>query len=132
MADFPVDACSDITGFGLAGHLREMLAGAPFSITVNSSSVPLLPGAADYAATGLIPAGMYRNRDFVGGLCDIGPAVERSVADIIFDPQTSGGLCIALDEERAFELADRLISRGIAAAVIGRVERSDRARLRIV
>lgn len=115
-------ACTDVTGFGFIGHLSEMLGGAALEIVIDSSAVPLLPGARAAAAGGLIPAGMYRNRDFVGSLCRTDPSMPSDILDILFDPQTSGGLLIALEEERAGGLLRDLQDRGVdGSAIVGHV-----------
>lgn len=125
MLEYPIHACTDVTGFGLIGHMREMLGAAEMEIMIDSKSVSLLPGAREAAAEGLIPAGMYRNRDFVGGLCSMEPSVPRDLADVLFDPQTSGGLLISLEASEAEKLVGRLHAAGIAdAAVIARVSKS--------
>ena len=121
---YPVDACTDITGFGFIGHLKEMLGGESMKITVYSAALHLLPGVLDYAGMGLIPAGMYRNRDFVGRLCSVGPNVDRALADVLFDPQTSGGLCISLDSARADELVRELTDNGVDASIVAMVRES--------
>ena len=118
MAAFPVNACTDVTGFGLAGHLLEMLSGNDFSVRVESGSLPILDGVEGYASTGLVPAGLYRNRDYVGSKCIINPGVSRLAGDVMFDPQTSGGLLISLPRKEAESLADALKSSGISTAVV--------------
>ncbi len=130
---FSIHACTDVTGFGLMGHLREMLAGDALEVRIDTASLPVLPGAGDNAAMGLIPAGMYRNRDHVGDLCVIDAAVRRELADIAFDPQTSGGLLIALPATESDALLAGLRAGGVAAATrIGSVANSDRPVLRLV
>lgn len=130
---FEVHACTDVTGFGLAGHLREMLASDGLEVRVETDTLPLLPGAADNAAMGFIPGGMYRNRDHVGSLCVIDPGVRRERADIAFDPQTSGGLLIALPRAESDGLVAALHAAGVKAAVrIGEVVRSDRPVIRLL
>ncbi len=132
-ARFDVHACTDVTGFGLMGHMSEMLGSNPFEIAVDASSLPLLPGAVDHAAMGIIPAGMYRNRDFVGGRCVVERGVPLAIADIVFDPQTSGGLLVALPEAQARSLADRLIALGHeGASIIARVKQAGSPVMRIV
>ena len=132
MKRYPVDACTDITGFGLLGHLKEMLGNKPMKIVIDSNAVPVLPGAADYAGMGLIPAGMYRNRDFVGALCRVSDGVDRALVDLMFDPQTSGGLCISLESGKAAELARELADHGIDSTVIAAVKKSDHPLLEVV
>lgn len=132
MEGFPVHACTDVTGFGLMGHLMEMIAGDSVEVAVDAGNLPLLPGADEFAAMGLIPGGMYRNRDFVGVLCDIAPSVRRETADIAFDPQTSGGLLIALPNVAARDLVTNLHRRGVAhARIIGSVASSASPRIRL-
>ncbi len=94
-----VHACTDVTGFGFAGHLGEMLAGQPLVAVVELAAVPLLPGAREYCGMGLFPAGGSRNRDFFG--CRVrreaaAAEAEEAVVDLLFDPQTSGGLLLAV------------------------------------
>jgi selenide, water dikinase len=126
MAAYDVHACTDITGFGLIGHAREMLGSNRLELAIDAGSVPVLPGAREAAAGGFIPAGMYRNRDFVGALCSFAPTVSQVTRDIMLDPQTSGGLLIALGEGAANPLVAGLHAAGVAdAAVIGRVRGSD-------
>ncbi len=133
MRDFPVRACTDVTGFGLMGHLKEMLGGSALEIEVDASALPVLPGARDFASQGLNPAGLYRNRDFAGGLVAVGKDVSLELADIAFDPQTSGGLLIALESAAAKELCNALRSAGIAdAAEIARVGPSGGPAIRLV
>lgn len=125
MRSHKVHACTDVTGFGLIGHVREMLGNNMMEIEIDSKRVPVLPGALDAASAGLIPGGMYRNRDFIGGLCDIGASVPQGLVDILYDPQTSGGLLIAVDEGAAEALVASLHEAGITdAAAIARVRTS--------
>ncbi|OHD63021.1 MAG: selenide, water dikinase SelD [Spirochaetes bacterium RBG_13_51_14] len=127
-----VHACTDVTGFGCIGHLREMLGGNSMEIIIDSKSVPLLPGARNAAAGGFVPGGMYKNRDFVGGLCSPDKAVSQDLLDILFDPQTSGGLLIALAEDAAGGLVSDLRASGITdAAIIGRVNNCKEQRITI-
>ncbi len=122
IAPFDVHACTDVTGFGLAGHLKEMLGDARLEIRVEAASLPALPGARELASQGIIPAGAYRNRDFAGAACTVGADVALPVADIAFDPQTSGGLLAALSPLDAERAVERLHAAGISAArIIGSV-----------
>jgi selenide,water dikinase len=103
-----------VTGFGLAGHLKEMIGNDALSVEIITEELPLLAGAAEYAAMGLNPAGLYRNRDYVGTMISIMPAVRQELADMVFDPQTSGGLLIALEKEAATELVHALTEKGLS------------------
>ena len=130
---YDIHACTDITGFGLIGHLTEMLSSDKLQITINSQSLPLLPGALNYASGGLIPGGLYKNRDYIGAKCEIETSVKRELADIVFDPQTSGGLLIALSEKDAPALLTELKSNGIdKACIIATVKEAEKAKIVVV
>jgi selenide, water dikinase len=123
-------ACTDVTGFGLIGHLKEMLGKNIMEIAIDSKSIPVLQGARDAALGGLIPGGMYRNRDFVGSLCAPDPSVSQDTLDICFDPQTSGGLLIALPEDASDALVSDLRAAGSAdAAVVAGVRKNSSQRI---
>ena len=120
--NYPVHACTDITGFGLIGHLAEMVTGSECGIEIISDELPIIPEAMEFAAMGLVPAGTYRNREFREPMTDIAPSVERAVQDILFDPQTSGGLLICVESSQADSLLFELKKKGMnSAAIIGSV-----------
>jgi selenide,water dikinase len=122
MAAYPVHACTDITGFGLLGHLAEMVCGSGHSLLVQVAKVPILPEASEYAAMGLVPAGAYHNKTFREHMVSFEASVDALMRDILFDPQTSGGLLISVAGERAEALVADLMAKGIdQAAVIGSV-----------
>ena len=128
-----VHSCTDITGFGLAGHLCEMAEGSRLTITLESGRVPILPGVLGYAQMGMIPAGAYRNRSYFGGSrVVVGEQVSVELSDAMFDPQTSGGLLFAVPPEKAEALMNRLTGRGIDAAVIGHADVFDGTSVHIV
>lgn len=130
MSRYPVHACTDITGFGLLGHLAEMVCDMPFGIRLMSGQIPMLPEAFEYAGMGLVPAGAYKNREFRECMVDFAPSVDRLVQDILFDPQTSGGLLIGVDPDRTDDLVAELRDEGIEeAAVIGEVTDGPRERI---
>jgi selenide,water dikinase len=119
MKDYPVHACTDITGFGLLGHIAEMVVDSEFGIKIQSDIIPIIKGAIDYAGMGFIPGGAYRNRQFREKIVDISYSVDRTIQDILFDPQTSGGLLICVEKESADDLLIRLKNKGMDAAIIG-------------
>ena len=121
MKDYPVHACTDITGFGLLGHIAEMVVDSEFGIKIQSDMIPIISGAIDYAGMGLIPAGAYKNREFREKMVDISSSVDRTIQDILFDPQTSGGLLICVESKSADDLLIRLKNKGMNAAIIGKV-----------
>ena len=117
-----VSAATDITGFGLLGHARELALASGVAVELSFSRVPLLPGALKAAEMGLIPGGAYANRDYVQpGLIISGDTVGDRELDVLCDPQTSGGLLISVSAAKENELLEKLADRGITAAVIGRV-----------
>ncbi len=122
IVNYPVHACTDITGFGLIGHLAEMVTGSGYGIQIISDKLPIIPEAMEFAAMGLVPAGTYRNREFRESMTDIAPSVNRVLQDILFDPQTSGGLLICVESRQADSLLFELKAKGMStAAIIGSV-----------
>jgi selenide, water dikinase len=120
MRRFDVHACSDVTGFGLLGHGVEMAMGSGVSLTFDSNALPLLPGALRLAKAGFLTGGCQRNRAYLADKVMIEPSVKAGYEDIAFDPQTSGGLLIAVAERVASRLVRRLRAKGLDVAVIGR------------
>lgn len=115
-------ACTDITGFGLLGHVNELAEGSGVTVQLWADTVPFASGALELARDGIIPAGAYRNRNYLEGKVKVEEAVALEVSDLLFDPQTAGGLLISIPEERGVELVRRLNDRGIPGAVIGQVQ----------
>jgi selenide,water dikinase len=127
-----VNACKDITGFGLLGHAAEMIEGTDVGMVINVASVPFFSGTKELAKKGMIPGGLHRNRDFRKDMVDMDKSVPQYLQDILFDPQTSGGLLIAVPEEKAPELLKRLQTEGVAGAVIiGEVVAEPKGRIRV-
>ena len=121
MERYAVNACTDITGFGLLGHAYEMSAASGVDMEVYSGEVPLLPDAAEAANMGLVPAGAYANREYLKAV-SFDPAVPENIRDLLFDPQTSGGLLISLPAGLADALLADMKESGVEyAACIGRV-----------
>ena len=118
MQETGVHACTDVTGFGLLGHAAEMIEGADVGMVINAAAVPFFPEAKGLAEMGMIPGGLHRNRDFRKNIVDIAEDVPQYLADILFDPQTSGGLLISVPERKAPELLDKMHKEGVAEAVI--------------
>ncbi len=122
MAESAVNACTDITGFGLMGHGAEMARGSGVSFRLFFSRIPVLEGAGDYAAQGLIPGGAYCNEKFLERETFISPEVPHLEKIILFDPQTSGGLLISVPEAELENVLKKLQEKGIKeAAAIGEV-----------
>jgi selenide, water dikinase len=120
--EFSVHACTDITGFGLIGHLREMAQGAGVEITLEAQAVQALPGARDCIEGGFIPGGLKANQDFAECAAEFAEGVEPWLRTLLFDPQTAGGLLISVASEQAEPLVRALRDAGVSrAAVIGKV-----------
>ena len=113
-------AATDVTGFSLMGHACEMAEASDVTLEIDAAAVPVMARAREMASLGLIPAGAYRNRDFFGPRASLSETLPLDLADVLFDPQTSGGLLLALPEGDAGRLADALREEGLPAAVIGR------------
>lgn len=96
MVQYNVHACTDVTGFGFLGHLLEMAQGSDVSVTVDTAALDLIPAALELAEMGILPEGMYRNRKFAECAVD-GGSVPLAVQDMLYDPQTAGGLLMAVD-----------------------------------
>ncbi len=117
-----VHACTDVTGFGLLGHASEMVAGSDVGIEIESSSVPVFDEIRKFVEMGIIPGGLNRNRKFRMNMVDIKPTCPEWLADVFFDPQTSGGLLISLPSSEAEVLLSRMHEDAISdAAIIGKV-----------
>lgn len=144
VADLKIHACTDVTGFGLAGHALEMAKGSGRTLSISLSALPIMTGALDYASMGLIPAGAYRNREFAGTECEFAwknpdnrlseflpedsgeqtaDALSELAAreDLVFDPQTSGGLLLSIDPADAHTAIQRLSTLSLPCAIIGNV-----------
>jgi len=133
MAETPgVHACTDITGFGFLGHAAEMVEDGDVGFRIHASRVPLFQGIRDFVEMGILPAGLYRNRDFRMPMMDIRPECPPWIADVLFDPQTSGGLLIAVAAESADALLSRIHNRGIPeAAIVGDVTEENRGKITV-
>ncbi len=123
----PIHAVTDITGFGLLGHAREMALGNPergieaISLEIDHSAISYLPGAADAAREGFLPGGLKNNLDFIGDCVGFASDVPQEVRDLLFDPQTSGGLFVSISPELADAAIAALNQHGVAARRIGKV-----------
>ncbi len=120
-----VNGCTDITGFGFLGHALELARASNVGLEIWSKEIPLISGARQLAEMGIIPAGAYRNRDHVGAAVSFAPAVPQAVADLLFDPQTSGGLLLSVAESQASALERALADHGVPwVRAVGRVVHS--------
>jgi selenide, water dikinase len=119
--DFRVHAMTDVTGFGLIGHAREMALASEVSLKFHASRIPVLAGARECIRAGYVPAGLKNNRDFAECLVEYDDGVPEDVKTLLFDPQTAGGLLISVAADDAERLAHALTAAEVPAVKIGEV-----------
>ena len=122
MVKYRVHACTDVTGFSLMGHGLEMAQGSGMELEIDTSAIDLMDEAKGFAEMGILPAGMYRNRSFAEEWVDPGD-VPLAIQDMLYDPQTSGGLLIAVDRDDADAMYEELKSAVPSAQRIGIVRK---------
>ena len=124
MVEAGAHAATDVTGFALLGHAWELARASGVTLEIEAARVPLIPGAVELAAAGMLTSGDKSNRAYVGDDVRLGEGISKELASLLFDPQTAGGLLISIDAGRADELLSRLRESYSDAALIGRaVER---------
>ena len=127
-----IHACTDVTGFGFLGHALEMIEGSETGMRIRAESVPCFPGLRPLVEEGIIPGGLIRNRKFREKQIEIGPDCPDWLVDVLFDPQTAGGLLMALPEAAAADLLARMHEAGIAeAAIVGEVTSAPQGKIRV-
>jgi selenide,water dikinase len=133
MRRFPVHACSDVTGFSLLGHSYEMASGSRVTMVLEARKMPLLPGARRLVEQGCVTGGCRRNRDYLQDKIAVDRSVRGSLVEIALDPQTSGGLLIALSKDDAPALLERLHASGVEhATIIGCATAADDVSVRLI
>lgn len=121
MENYPINCCTDITGFGLAGHSVEMAEASGVTFVIDIKNAPVIEDVFEYAQMGLVPAGAYRNRDYFKDRVDV-EKIDEQYVDLAYDPQTSGGLLFSVNEKYAEEIMKRLKeSLDTDFALVGRV-----------
>lgn len=121
MVQYRVHACTDVTGFSFLGHASEMATGSDVQLEIDTAAIDLIGEALDFARMGILPAGMYRNRTFAEPMVDAGDT-ELAVQDVLYDPQTAGGLLIACDPADADALFEALKPAVPSAQCVGTVQ----------
>ena len=116
-----VHAATDVTGFGLLGHAREMAVGSNVSLAIDAASVEFLPEALALAQKNFLPGGLKRNQEFIGGCVEFAPGVAEEIRNLLFDPQTSGGLLLSVAAKDAVPLLESLRAGGVEAQQVGEV-----------
>ena len=127
--EFRVNAMTDVTGFGLIGHAREMVLASDVSIRISAAKIPLIEGALECVRAGYIPAGLKNNREFAECLVEYDDSVPEDVQALLFDPQTAGGLLISTPDSGP--LARALNDAGVTAVEIGEVLANVKPRIRV-
>jgi selenide, water dikinase len=131
MCEVGVSACTDITGFGLLGHGLEMAGASGVCLVLEGNALPLYPRVLEMAAMGLIPGGNHQNRSYYLPRLLDADRVQTEILDIIADPQTSGGLLIAVAPEKCDALRQQLQEAGAGAFLIGRIEEGPAGKMRV-
>jgi len=121
MREFEVKGATDVTGFALLGHAWEMAKASNVTIEIDAGAVPLLDGALELAAAGILTSGDKTNREYIGEDIKIDAAVNENPVRLLYDPQTAGGMLISISADQAPRLLERLVENYPAAQVIGRV-----------
>ena len=126
-------AATDVTGFGLGGHVLEMAAASKVAVTLRLADIPFLPQAVELAGYGMLPAGSFANKRYCSDTVALAAGLDPIRCDLVFDAQTSGGLVLAVPEGKVAQAQRMLEDAGDLAAVIGRVvaEEDGKARLRL-
>ncbi len=119
LKEHQISCCTDITGFGLVGHSLEIAKASKLDILIRHDQIPILDGASEYASFGLVPAGAYRNREFFKDNVIYQRQLPQELDDIIYDPQTSGGLLFTCDPKKTKDIITDLYKSGVRAVKIG-------------
>jgi selenide, water dikinase len=129
---FHVRAMTDITGFGLIGHVREMALASDVGVRIFAGSIPLIPGALECVRANYIPGGLKANRDFAECVVHYEAGVPDELKTLLFDPQTAGGLVISVAQEDAADLLGALRAAGVPAAQIGEIVADQKPLIQVV
>jgi len=134
MSETPgVHACTDITGFGFLGHACEMIEGSDTGMLINITAVPVFNGVQELVREGYVPGGLYRNKEFRMHMLEFERSCPDISADVLFDPQTSGGLLISIEAAQAEKFLNRLLDAGVKdAAIVGEVMSEPRGKILVI
>lgn len=133
MQEVGVHACTDVTGFGLLGHACEMVQNNSIGIEISCSAVPIFAGSIEFARMGVVPGGAFRNKAFRAAMVEFAAGVPQWAPDILFDPQTSGGLLISTSPEKAKVLLEKLhYTDHREAAIIGEIVAEPKGKISVV
>jgi len=132
MREFDVKGATDVTGFALLGHAWEMACASKVTIEIEANAVPLLPGALELASEGMLTSGDKTNREYIGTDVEIAASVDQNLVKLLFDPQTAGGMLIAIPEAKAEALLANLKPNYPRAEIIGRVRESTGSSITVI
>lgn len=133
MLEVGVNSCTDITGFGFLGHCLEMADASSVTFEIWSDNLPIIKESMDLAKMGIIPAGAYKNRNYVGKRVFINRDVKQEISDVLFDPQTSGGLLISVEENKSVQLLNLLKHKNkTECSIVGKVKRKGNYSLEVI
>ncbi len=121
-----VNSVTDITGFGLLGHALEMAEGSDVTIDIDYKAIPLIKNSLEYARMGLVPAGSYANKTHIGDKVTFEVGIEDDIKDVLYDPQTSGGLMISVSQEDSEEVLNNLKDSNLPYGIIGQVRKYEK------
>ena len=131
-AEVSPNACTDVTGFGLIGHLYQMLRASEVTARVDAAQVPLLTGALELARQNIGPGGTERNKNYFGGFVSVASTVEEALLELLFDPQTSGGLLLSVAGDKTKALLAAMAAHSVPASVIGKVTEASAGHVDVV
>lgn len=134
MVEMPdIHACTDITGFGFLGHACEMVEGSNVGMKIHAGAVPYFPEIREFVEMGIVPGGLHRNRQYREKFIDVAESCPGWMIDILFDPQTAGGLLIVLPASQAEQLIGKMHAQGIKeAAIVGEIIAEPQGKVRAV
>jgi selenide,water dikinase len=133
MREFPIHACSDVTGYGILGHALEMATGSGVTLVIESAKLPIIPSAPELAEKGYLTGGCKRNRDYLDDKLTVEKSLREGLIEVALDPQTSGGLLIAVAKRHAPKLAAELRAAGVlVAAEVGYATSQQKSWVRLV
>ncbi|MBM4309272.1 MAG: selenide, water dikinase SelD [Deltaproteobacteria bacterium] len=133
MVKLGAHACTDITGFSFIGHALEMATASQVGLLIHSEAIPIFPEAVEYAKIGLVPGGAHSNRQFFSCKVEMSSKISNLLVDVLYDPQTSGGLLISLPPSKAEELVAALKKDGhVYSCIVGEVVREPPGKIQLL
>lgn len=132
MQSVGVNAVTDVTGFGLIGHLFEMAYSSDVAVELLVDNIPFMQGVLDHASMGLIPGGAYRNRDYLSKYVETNESIDPVIRDLLYSPETAGGLIIAVSKEKAEELVTAMKNCNALCVLIGKVVKKGFAPIKFI